>query len=120
MFDVNSCGAASLIPFHDFLLRDTASAFGPESATQNRYSCGNLVVTRKRGRNQKAENLGLHVAATFTVARRATAATGQARCARLAANFAIDAANTNLSGATAACWIAAAVGAAKSAAEYRF
>lgn len=70
----------SSAPVHDLLHGDAASDLGIESKTGDGNGSRDLIGRWEGGRRHNAANLHLRVYATFSIACRAAAAEGQARC----------------------------------------
>ena len=68
----------SLLPLHDFLLLDAASAFGKDGQARHRNRQRHFLVARNGGRNHNAARVALRVedAATVTLRTAAQAAKG--------------------------------------------
>ncbi len=106
---------------HDLSSRNTASTLGVESASKNCQSNRNFIIAWESGGGHHAAAVSLKIdtRASITLNRWPTADTRETRSTRLAAEFAVEAAESSLSRAADAILssVEATVGAAEGAAE---
>ena len=106
---------------HDLFDRNTASTLGVDSASKNCQSNRNFIIAWESGGGHRATavSLKIHAGASIAFNRGSAAATWKTWSTWLAAEFAVEAAESTLSRAANAILssVEATVGAAESAAE---